>query len=162
MPLRPALRAARPLPPRRFLVLIFVRGWVDPQGRSATGRMKSIEKSNDIGNRTRDLPAFSIVSQPTTLQRAPHSKSYIQIKQIIQIFLFSEIIIWKFLCSMHAHLITPQNNLHLRKQNHINCLNLFLITAIHYIRVQEGFHFTPKTHITILVMHTKIPRLQNI
>jgi hypothetical protein len=32
----------------------------------------SIEKSNDlIGNRTRDIPACSIVPQPTTLPRAP-------------------------------------------------------------------------------------------
>jgi hypothetical protein len=33
------------------------------------GSIRSIEKSNDIGNRTRDLQACSIVSQPTTI---PH------------------------------------------------------------------------------------------
>jgi hypothetical protein len=33
-----------------------------------------IEKSNDlIGNRTRDLPACSILPQPTTLPRAPRN-----------------------------------------------------------------------------------------
>jgi hypothetical protein len=36
------------------------------------GRIKSIEKYNDLtGNRTRDFPACSIVSQSTTLPRAP-------------------------------------------------------------------------------------------
>jgi hypothetical protein len=45
-----------------------------PQGLSAAGRIRSIEKSNDhIGNRTRDLPACSIVPQPTTL----HSSCFI-------------------------------------------------------------------------------------
>jgi hypothetical protein len=38
-----------------------------PQGHSAAGRIRSLEKSN----RTLDLPAYSIVSQPTTLSRAP-------------------------------------------------------------------------------------------
>jgi hypothetical protein len=34
------------------------------------GRIRSVEKSNDlIVNRIRDLPACSIVPQPTTLQR---------------------------------------------------------------------------------------------
>jgi hypothetical protein len=34
----------------------------------------SLEKSNDlIGNGTRDLPACSIVLQPTTLPRAPNA-----------------------------------------------------------------------------------------
>jgi hypothetical protein len=37
-----------------------------PHGHSAAGRIRSIKKSNDIGNRSRDLPACSIVSQPTT------------------------------------------------------------------------------------------------
>jgi hypothetical protein len=42
------------------------------QGYSAAGRIRSIEKPNDlIENRTRDLPASSIVLQPTTLSRAP-------------------------------------------------------------------------------------------
>jgi hypothetical protein len=42
-----------------------------PQGHSAPGKIRSIEKSNDlIGDRTRDLMAFSIVPQPTTL---PHN-----------------------------------------------------------------------------------------
>jgi hypothetical protein len=43
-----------------------------PQGHSAAGRIRSIEKSNElIGKRTRDLPACSRVPQPTTLPRAP-------------------------------------------------------------------------------------------
>jgi hypothetical protein len=46
-----------------------------PQGHSAAGRIRSIEKSNDlIGNRTHGLLALSIVTQPTTLPRAPNSK----------------------------------------------------------------------------------------
>jgi hypothetical protein len=41
-----------------------------PQGHSAAGRIRSIKKANGlIRNRTRDLPAGSIVPQPTTLQR---------------------------------------------------------------------------------------------
>jgi hypothetical protein len=50
-------------------------GWqaaLYPQDHSAAGRIKSIEKSNDlIGNQTRYLPACSTVSQSTTLPRAP-------------------------------------------------------------------------------------------
>jgi hypothetical protein len=41
------------------------------QGHSEAGRIRSIEKSNDIGNRNLDLPGCSIVPQPTTLPRAP-------------------------------------------------------------------------------------------
>jgi hypothetical protein len=38
-----------------------------PQGHSAGGRLRSIEKSNDlIGNRTRDLPACIIVPPTET------------------------------------------------------------------------------------------------
>jgi hypothetical protein len=38
--------------------------------------IRSIEKSNElIGNRNRDLPACSIVTQPTTLLRASSSAS---------------------------------------------------------------------------------------
>jgi hypothetical protein len=47
-------------PPGRFLILISVRGWVDPNW-----------KIHLIGTRTRDLPGCSIMPQPTTLSRAP-------------------------------------------------------------------------------------------
>jgi hypothetical protein len=40
-----------------------------PQGHNAAGRIRSTKKSNDIDNRTRDLPACSIVPQPTTVPR---------------------------------------------------------------------------------------------
>jgi hypothetical protein len=56
-------------PSGRFLVLISRLS--RPQGHSAAGRIRSIEKPNDlIGNWTRDLPACNIVPQPTTLPRA--------------------------------------------------------------------------------------------
>jgi hypothetical protein len=42
-----------------------------PQGHSAAGRIRLIEKSNDMENRTRVLPAYSTVPHPTTLPRAP-------------------------------------------------------------------------------------------
>jgi hypothetical protein len=57
----------RPLPPGRFLVLIYVRGWVDS---------RAIVRLDLIGFRTRDLPACSIVPQPTTLPRAPHKNTW--------------------------------------------------------------------------------------
>jgi len=42
-----------------------------PQGHSATGRMSTKNASDNIGNRTRDLPACSAVPQPTAPPRAP-------------------------------------------------------------------------------------------
>jgi hypothetical protein len=63
-----ALRAGRPLPPGRFLALFSVKSLSRPLGHIAAGSIGQIEKSNDlIENRTRDLLAFSIVPQPTTL-----------------------------------------------------------------------------------------------
>jgi hypothetical protein len=45
-----------------------------PQGHSTAGKIRLIEKSNElIENRTRDLPACSIVPQPTAPPRIPVS-----------------------------------------------------------------------------------------
>jgi hypothetical protein len=41
-------------------------------GPSMAGRTGSIKKSHDIGNRTRDLPACSVVPRPTTQPRTVH------------------------------------------------------------------------------------------
>jgi hypothetical protein len=48
-----------------LLVPISVRGRSEIQGRNAAGRITSMPNSNDIGNRTRDLPACSAVPQLT-------------------------------------------------------------------------------------------------
>jgi hypothetical protein len=46
-----ALRASSPLPPGRFLVLISVRGWVDPRaivGLEGLGKLKNPLTSSEI------------------------------------------------------------------------------------------------------------------
>jgi hypothetical protein len=51
--------------------ILWNENWQGKPKYSETGRIRSIEKSSDfIGNRTYDLPACCIVSQPTTLPRA--------------------------------------------------------------------------------------------
>jgi hypothetical protein len=78
-----ASRAVRPLPPGKFLLLS------RPQGHSAAGSIRSIEKSNDlIGIRTDELPACSIVSQSTSLPRAPLPKLLTKI--------FSKLLFWAY------------------------------------------------------------------
>jgi hypothetical protein len=76
-----ALRAGRPLQPRRFLVLISVRGRVDPRPIVRLKGLVKLKKNHDlIGPRTRDLPACSIVPQPITLPRAP--KQYMRLNKL--------------------------------------------------------------------------------
>jgi hypothetical protein len=58
-----ALRAGYPSSSGRFLVLISIRGWVDPRGHCAALRIGQIDNKFNylIMNRTRDLPVCSIV-----------------------------------------------------------------------------------------------------
>jgi hypothetical protein len=68
-------RAGRPLRPRRFLVLISVRSWVDSSVVVRLGWLGHLKKSNDLlGNRTHDLPACSIVPQSNMISH--HNRKY--------------------------------------------------------------------------------------
>jgi len=75
-----------PLPPQEiFLILISVRGWVDPWTNSAAGRIMSMKISTDtIGIRTRDLPTCSAVPQPTAPTRTPQWYIFILIQKPFQ------------------------------------------------------------------------------
>jgi hypothetical protein len=66
MAVRSALLAGRPLHYRKIPSTHFCWRLSRPQGHSAAGRIRSLDKSSDlIGNRSRDLPACNIVLQPT-------------------------------------------------------------------------------------------------
>jgi hypothetical protein len=63
-----SLTCQPPFTPRKIPGTHFCYKLSRPQDYSAAGRIRSIEKSNAlVGSRTRDLPACSIVPQPTTL-----------------------------------------------------------------------------------------------
>jgi hypothetical protein len=66
-----ALCACRFLPPGRFLLLISVRGWVNPRAIVQLEGLGTLKKSTSSGTQTGDLPACSIVPQLTTVPHAP-------------------------------------------------------------------------------------------
>jgi hypothetical protein len=66
-----ALRAGRFLPPGSFLVLISVRGLVDPSAIVLLEGLGKLKISTSSRTQTCDFPACSIVPQPTNLSRGP-------------------------------------------------------------------------------------------
>jgi hypothetical protein len=63
-----ASRAGRPLPPRKIPGTHFCQRLSRPQGHSAAGRIRLIEKSNDfIGNRTRAVQPVAISTEVSRL-----------------------------------------------------------------------------------------------
>jgi hypothetical protein len=81
-----SLTRRQPFTPRKISGIHFCLRLSRPQGHSAAGMVRSIEKYNDhIGYRTSDLPACSIVPQPTTLPRAPVWLSICSWKHILTV-----------------------------------------------------------------------------
>jgi hypothetical protein len=78
------LRAGRPLPPGRLLVLVSDGGRVDLRAIMWRGGGGDFyESSYLVGGQARDLPACGMMPQPTTLLRGPsvlhcteHNKAY--------------------------------------------------------------------------------------
>jgi hypothetical protein len=69
-----ALRASRLLAPRKISCTHFCYSWVDPRVIVRLEGLGELKKSSYLnGNRTRDLPACSTVSQSTRLPRPPRS-----------------------------------------------------------------------------------------
>jgi hypothetical protein len=84
-----ALRAGRPLTPRKILGTHFFQRLSRPQGHSAAGRIKTTEKSDDFnGNRTHDLPACNMVHADMLLQ----CKGTVQANNGRPIFIHSKLV----------------------------------------------------------------------
>jgi hypothetical protein len=74
-----------PFTPRKIPGTHFSSRLSRMKGHSEAGRIRSIEKSNDLtGNRTHDLLAYRIVPQPTTLSRAPKATNIGDILSILE------------------------------------------------------------------------------
>jgi hypothetical protein len=132
-----ALRADRHLPSGRFLVLISVRGWVDPW---AIVRLE--------GTRTRNLPACSIVPQPTTLPRGPLTSRIIHIKFYSDNRRLEYILAWLYEKELQFHTQRWENSWKLAYDN-----GILVIPVVWNARTSEKKKFPDKATVCSHMLH---------
>jgi hypothetical protein len=125
-----SLMPQMPFTPRNIPGTHFCYRLSQPQGHSAAGNIRSIEKSDDLtGNRTRDLPACSIVPHSTTLSHAPVLSSAVLIIHNYSHSLIVTLLLHNITNSDHPSLKTVLNAIFYCIRCLITCTSMKYLTS---------------------------------